>query len=167
MGAPAFARILRLGLVSILALTAAAQAAPHAKPQPRAQAVIVRATIVSGNLQTAHAYVDTGATMYVTEFPAMLVVAVKAEALEGQKRRVRFHCATKGCTLAPAEQPNDGRGIDVVDPATKDADLVDGRATIGIAVEAQRPDATYVITATPLVQKGERAVPASFSLTSR
>jgi hypothetical protein len=161
--------MMRLALAAAaLALTAAAHTAQQPKPRPAAQAVAVHARIISGNLQTARAFVSTAASTYVTEFPAPLVVAVDATPQEGEMRRVRFHCATKGCTLAPAEQPD----RDLVhfvkgDSSTKDVDIVDGRASIGIAIEAARPDATYTLTATPLVQPGERAVPASFRLTSR
>lgn len=164
--------------LSVLALIAAAHAAPHAKPQPAARAVTVHAQIVSGTPQTARAYVEPGAAKYLTDFPVLLVVAVDATPLEGEKRRVRFHCATKGCAFVAADQPNEGNDVHevttnavgakrVVDTTTKDADVVKGRASIHIAVEADRPDVTYTVTATPIVQIGERAVPASFTLTSR
>ena len=177
---------MRLALAAwTLALTATAQAAPHAKPQPASPALVARARIVSGNLQTARAFVSTAAAKYVTDFPAPLVVAVDARPLEGELRRVRFRCATKGCTLAPAEQGDnvdnvhavrtpartgDGKTIAdkfVVDPSAKDADVVDGRASLHVAIEAARPEATYTLTATPILQDFERAVPASFTLTSR
>jgi hypothetical protein len=163
-----------------LALTAHAA---HARPHPASRAVAVRARIVAGNPQTARAFVDTAASKYTTDFPVPLVVAVNATPLEGEVRRVRFRCAPKGCALAPAEQGDNIDNIQVVyapkragradankrvvDPSAKDAYVVDGRATIHIAIDADRPDATYTVTATPLVQKGERAVPAEFTLISR
>lgn len=165
---------------AVLGLTAVAHATPPGQPKAAARPVIVRARIVSGSAQAAHAWVSPAAPTYVTEFPKPLVVAVAPEAAEGKARRVRFRCVTAGCTLAPADQPNAEeihavwRYIspisvkkNILDPAAKDADVADGRASIGIAIEAARPDATYVITATPLAQDGERAVAASFTLTSR
>ncbi len=167
---------------AVLGLTAVAHATPHAQPKSAARSVIVivRARIVSGTRQAARAYVSPAAATYVTEFPAPLVVAVAPEAAEGKARRVRFRCVTAGCKIAPADQPNlDAIHVvwryvspispkkNILDPAAKDADVADGRAAIGIAIEAARPDATYVITATPLAQEGERAVPATFTLTSR
>jgi hypothetical protein len=161
--------MMRLALAAAALVLTAAAHVPLAPRRTAEPAKVVRAQIVSGTPQTARAYVSPSESKYVTEFPALLVVAVNVADRVGKKRRVRFHCETKNCALAAAEQLDNGREVHLLpdDVSTKDADIVKGRASIRIAVEADRPDATYTVTATPIVRKGERAVPVSFRLTSR
>jgi hypothetical protein len=127
-------------LAGALALAASTNAAPRSVPKAQ-HAVNLRAKIVSGNPQTARAYVALAAPKYLSEFPDLLVVAVDAPALEGQKRAVRFHCVTKGCALVAADQP-DPNLIHIIDAATREAEIENGRASIRISIEAARAGGT-------------------------
>jgi hypothetical protein len=162
--------MMRLVLAAWVLALAATHAAPHAKPS-HGPAAVVRAEIVSGNAQSAHGYVAPAAKLYLTEFPHMLVVRVAGPAPpKGEKRRVRFRCVTKGCVFAPIEQPEeDDRKVERVDPAAYDAAVhaKDGTAAIRVLLQANRPVGTYTVEATPVAGKGERAIPASFTLNTR
>jgi hypothetical protein len=169
--------MMRLALAAaVLAFAAAAHgsphpnASPHAKASPRAKRApdhVVRAVIDSGNPQTAAAYAEPAKSKYVTEFPTLLKVRVPAWSRDGGARRVRFQCVSDGCVLASTDQPNDGKFVDRVNPAAYDGHITNGTAFVKIAVEADRPAGVYTVTATPRTGKGERAVPATFTLTSR
>lgn len=126
-----------------------------------AAALIVRAEIVSGTPQTARAYVAAGEAKYATEF-APLVVRVSGPA--AAKRRMRFHCVTRGCAFV-TDAPENG---DRIDPATYDVDVKGGKASLHVTIVAGNPAGTYVLYAQPLAGKGERAVKSgTFTLTSR
>jgi len=170
--ARAFAKMMRLALAAaVLWLTAAAHAdaSPHAKAAPhvtRAPDRVVRAVIDSGNTQTARAYAEPAKSKYVTEFPTVLKVRVPAWLRDGGARRVRFACVSDGCVLASTDQPNEGKFVDRVNPAAYDGHITNGTAFVKIAVEADRPGGAYIVRATPRTGQGERAVPATFTLTS-
>ena len=157
----------RLALAGAL-LAGTAAAAPHVQPPRPAQVRTIEAVAVAGSLQTAHAYAAPAEAKYVTEFPQVLVVRVNGLSPGRHKHGVRVSCATKGCVLAPTEQPNEGKFLDRdPDQAAYDVDVIDGVAMIRIATEADTPQQTYTIVATPAAGRGERAVSARFSLTSR
>jgi hypothetical protein len=154
---------------SVLALAAAHAAPPHAKPHRASPARALRAVIVSGNAQTAHAYIASGKKRYQTDFPNALVVRVTASPPPGGTRYVVFTCVTNGCTFAPADQPNGGTYVDRVadvDNAYK-VKIHNGTAALRVTTEVPVATGTYTVRADPSVQKGERAVPASFQLTAR
>jgi hypothetical protein len=152
-----------------LALAAAGQL-PAAQPA-RTAAKVVRAEAVAGTPQTGRAYVAQAARRYLTEFPRLLAVRVVGLPGHGETRKVRFTCVTQGCALAPADQPDgverakDARGQD--SPIAYDVDIDKGRASVRVIVSSERAVGTYIISAVPDVEKGERAVPASFTLNSR
>ena len=168
---------MRLALAAaVLAFAAAAHGSPHPKASPHAKATpnpkrapdrVIRAVIDSGDAQTAQAYAEPAKSKYVTEFPKLLQVRIPAWPREGGELRVRFACVTPGCTFAAADQPNDGKFVDHVHPSVYDGHITKGTAFVKIAVEGDRPAAVYTVTATPRTGKGERAVPATFTLTSR
>ena len=168
---------MRLALAAaVLAFATAAHGSPHPKASPHAKATphakrapdrVVRAVIDSGNAQTAWAYAEPAKSKYVTEFPKLLQVRIPAWPREDAERRVRFVCVTPGCTFAAADQPNDGKFVDHVHPSVYDAHLTKGTAFVKIAIDADRPTGVYTVTATPRTAEGERAVPATFTLTSR
>jgi hypothetical protein len=171
--------MMRLALAAaVLAFAAAAHGSPqsspkpakHAKVKPAASHVTLRAEIVAGNGQTAPAYAEPAKSKYITEFPQVLVVHVAGWPDDGGTRRVIFHCETKDCVFAKPEQPNEGKDIDDrpdSEPATYKVHIVKGRASLKIAIDADRPSATYVVTATPRATRGEHVIPARFTLTSR
>lgn len=150
---------------SILALTAAGRATPPPQPVP------IQAVVVSGDRQTATAFVAPGEKKYITDFSALLVVRVTAPSPpKGERRRVRFRCLTPGCAFDPSEQPEtDERKIDHTEPPVYDSDVdrKTGQASVHVAIESDRAVGPYVIEAAPLPRKGERAVPVRFTLTSR
>ena len=165
--------MMRLALaVSVLAL-AAAQAAPHATPHPeqaRAGPVrLVRAVIVKGSGQTAHAYIAGAKKRYQAEFSGALVVRVPAPLPRDGKRYVRFTCITGGCTFAPTDQPENGKWIDRVEGVDNEykVTIAKGIATLRLTTETPTATGTYTVRAEPVVYKGERAVPADFALTAR
>jgi hypothetical protein len=122
----------------------------------------VRARIVSGTPQSAHAYVAPAAPKYVTEFARPLVVRV--EGARNPKLGVRFFCVTPGCELPPQVQPDEVKRID---PRTFEVQSKDGKATISLTVSTDTPR-TVEVVAEPLAGPGERAVrSAPFRLTER
>ena len=140
-------------------------------PRPRTATTIVRAEAAGGTPQTAQAYAAPAARRYLTEFPQLLAVRVTGLRARGETRKVRFTCVTQGCALAPADQPDgvdrakDGRGHD--SPAAYDVNIDKGRAAVRVIVSSERAVGTYIISAVPAVEKGERAVPATFILNTR
>ena len=121
----------------------------------------MRAQIVSGTPQTAHAYVAPAAAIYVSEFTRPLVVRVSGT--KNPKIGVRFSCITKGCELPPQTQPDEVKRID---PRTFEAQSKGGQATISLIVSTDTPETVEVI-AEPVAGHGERAVrSAPFRLTA-
>ncbi|GAC1585726.1 MAG: hypothetical protein NVS3B7_20670 [Candidatus Elarobacter sp.] len=158
---------MRLALAaSVVALAAAVQPAPHPTRGP--SIATVRARVVSGTNQTATAHVAAAAKKYVTDFPGVLVVRVDgAPRAEHTPRHVRFRCVTKGCIFVPADQPNDGQDVDRIDEEAYKAKVLDGKASIRVSIQGDRPQAVYTVTAEPTVRRGERAVSATITLISR
>jgi hypothetical protein len=140
-------------------------------PAPARAAKVVRIEIVAGTPQTGRAYAAPAARRYLTEFPQLLAVRVVGLPAHAASRKVRFTCVTPGCTLAPADQPDgvdrakDGQGHDA--PNAYDVDIDKGKASVRVIVSSERAVGTYVVTAVPEVENGERAVPASFTLITR
>jgi hypothetical protein len=144
---------------------ATAHPAPHGKTKPPAPAATLRTEIVSGNDQTAPAYVDPTASKYVTEFPAPLVVTIAGWPREGGSRRVHFTCAR--CAFTAAEQPNDGKEVDEryeSAPNTYKVRVTNGVARLKVAVESDRPRGVYTVIVRP---GAPNSLPATFTLTSR
>jgi hypothetical protein len=133
---------------------------------------IVRATIVSGDGQNAHAYVANGKALYHAEFPAALVVRIPSQPHRKGDFHVIFTCVSPDCTFAPTDQPDKGEFLDRVKNGDDESDhAYDVRVHNGVAalrVTIESPTLrTVVVRADPVVQNGERAVPTSFSLTVR
>ncbi len=139
----------------------------QAEGKPEEPVVTLRAHIVSGDGQAGNAFAECCRTKYVTEFPVPLVVTMEGAPRKGDAPRVYFHCETPHCDLASTEQPDEGKFVERTDPTTYKAQLVNGKASIKIAVEADRPTGTYVVTASAHAYHRERIVPATFTLTSR
>lgn len=161
--------MMRLALASaVLALAAAAHAAPHAQLHAKAAppAKVVRVTIVSGSGQTARAYVAPAEKSYVTEFPGLLVVRMDGVP-PGEPRHVRFVCVTKSGKFDAADQPNAGEGINHAEDGSYGVETVKGTASLRVAIKAAVVGGTYTVRAEPVVRKGERGVPAFFTLTTR
>ncbi|HEY0394956.1 MAG TPA: hypothetical protein VGD01_10735 [Candidatus Elarobacter sp.] len=165
---------MRLALaVSVLALAGAADAAPapHAQRQPLK---VVRAIVVSGDRQSAHAYAAPAASAYQSEIPKPVVVRVDGPAVPKQHpRHVVFTCVSKDCVFAPAEQYefNDytSRAKDDNDKEVAnayDARMEAGRAGAHFILQGPVPVARYTIRALPVANRGERAVPTFFTLTT-
>ena len=149
--------LLAASAVAASVLVVASARAPAAR--------VVRVEPVAGTPQSATAYVAPDAVRYLTEFPRLLVVRVSGpnpKTLE--KRHVRFTCVTPGCVLAPADEPD---GVERATPAAYTVEVDKGRASLRVIVSSGRAVGTYIISAVPEVEKGERSVPASFVLTSR
>jgi hypothetical protein len=126
----------------------------------------VRVEIVSGNTQTASAYVSPGSKDYVTEFPGLLVARMDGVP-PAVPRHVRYSCVTKGCTFAAADQPNEGKGINHAEDGSYGVGTVSGKSSLRVAIRAVVPAGTYTVRADPVLRKGERGVPATFTLTTR
>ncbi len=151
---------------SVLALAAATHPAPRATPAPPRHVETLRADVVSGNGQTVPAYAAIKESKYIADFKLLVVRVTGAEA-QGDHRRIRFHCVTKGCIFASVDQPDDAKYVFRIDPSTYDARAIKGKATLAVSIEADQPAGTYTVRATPNVVKGERAVGTSFTLTMR
>ncbi|HEX3549475.1 MAG TPA: hypothetical protein VHT53_03830 [Candidatus Elarobacter sp.] len=135
----------------------------------------MRAFIVSGNHQVAHAYVAPAATTYFSQFSKPVVVRVDGPPVSPEHPwHVVFTCVSPNCTFAGAEQhelydytnrakTDDGKEI----ANAYDARAHDGRAGIYVVIQAPVPAGTYTIRALPVVRPGERAVPAWFTLRTR
>ena len=157
---------------AVLALAATAHVPSHVPPahgngkapQPP---ITLTAHIVSGNGQIGTAYADCCRAKYVTEFTDPLVVTMAGRPRKGGSPRVYFHCETPHCALASTEQPHNGDFVERTDPTTYKAQIVNGRASIRIAVEAAQPTGTYVVSAKAHAYNRERVVAATFTLTSR
>ncbi len=166
---------LALAALAVVLAARAAHAAPHAPPkpahaaQPARAAQLVRAVIVSGDGQSAHAYVTPGRKRYQTEIPSALVVRVPAPAPRKGDRRVHFTCITSGCTFAPTDQPDDGVYVERVDGVDNAyvAKIHKGVAAVRVTIESPAATRAYTVRADPVVQRGERAQPVSFTLTAR
>jgi hypothetical protein len=175
---------MRLALaVSVLALAGAGHATPAAqpsaaraaKPHPSAKPKplkVVRAIVVSGEGQSAHAYAAPAASAYQTELPKPVVVRVDGPAVPKQHpRHVVFTCVSKDCVFAPAEQYefNDytSRAKDDNDKEVAnayDARMERGRAGAHLILQGPVPVASYTIRALPVANRGERAVPTFFTV---
>jgi hypothetical protein len=157
---------------SALTLAATANAAQPATRAAAAPVRIVQATIVSGNGQSAHAYVANGKRLYEAEFPAALVVRIPSQPPRKGAFHVIFTCVSRGCTFAPTDQPDKGLYLDRVKNGDVESDnAYDVKVYKGVAALRVTIDSptlrTVVVRADPVVQNGERAVAASFSLTVR
>jgi hypothetical protein len=170
--------MMRLAVAVWALALAAAHPAPHASPphaSPRPQHAragpprIVRAVIVSGNGQTAHAYIAGAVKRYDAEFANPLVVRVPAPLPRDGKRYVRFTCVTKGCTFAPTDQPENGKFVERVANVENEYKVEIHRGAFALRVTTEMPTATgtRTVRATPVVYEGERAVTVTFELTSR
>ena len=132
----------------------------------------MRATIVSGDRQSAHAYVAGGKAAYRAEFGAALVVRIPSPPRRKEVLHVIFTCVSPNCTFAPTDQPDNGDFVERVKDGEDESDhAYDVKVHNGVAALRVTVDSpglrTVVVRADPVVQNGERAVPASFSLTLR
>jgi hypothetical protein len=165
--------MMRLALALAVLALAAAHAAPHATPRPKHAGAgplrLVRAVIVSGTGQTAHAYIAGAAKRYQAEYAAALVVRVPAPLPRDGKRYVRFTCITGGCTFAPTDQPENGKWVERVEGVENAYKVQIDRGAAALRVTTETPTATgtYTVRAEPVVYAGERAAPADFALTGR
>lgn len=155
-----------------LAFAANAHAAQRPARTTAAPVRIVRATIVSGNGQIAHAYVANGKRLYEAEFPAALVVRIPAQPPRNDDFHVIFTCVSPDCTFAKSDQPDDGAYLDRVKHGDVESEnAYDVKIHAGVAALRVTIDApalrTVVVRADPVVRNGERAVATSFSLTMR
>jgi hypothetical protein len=161
------ARVALAAAALTLAATAnAAQPATHATTEP---VRIVRATIVSGDGQSARAYVANGKRSYEAEFPAALVVRIPSQPHRKDFFHVIFTCVSQGCTFVATDQPDHGDFLDRVkngdDESANayDVKIHNGVATLRVTIDSPTLG-PVVVRADPVVQNGERAVPTSFSL---
>jgi len=127
---------------------------------------VVRVEIVSGSGQTAPAYMKPSSKSYVTEFPDLLVAQMDGVPRK-TLRHVRFSCVTKDCTFVPADQLNEGKGVNHATDGSYGVETVGGRASLRVSIETAVAVGSYTVRAEPVVRKGERGVPASFTLTTR
>ena len=163
------AAVLAASALTLAATANAAQPATHAGTAPLR---IVRATIVSGDRQTAHAYVANGKKLYQAEFPAALVVKIPSQPHRKGDFHVIFTCVSPDCTFAPTDQPDKGEFLDRVKHGEDESEnaydvkIHNGVAALRVTIDSPALR-TVVVRADPVVQSGERAVPTSFSLTVR
>ena len=164
--------MMRLTAAAAVLAFAAAHPAPLAKPPHAAPVRIVRAAIVSGDGQSAHAYAASGRKRYQSDFPAALVVRIPSQPHRKTFFHVIFTCVTKECTFAPTDQPDHGDFLERVkdggddSPNAYDVKVHNGVAALRVMVEAPAIE-NVTVRAQPVTQKGERAVPASFVLHMR
>jgi hypothetical protein len=162
--------MMKLALVAAVVALAGAAHAPaptHTTgkaPGPRAT---LTARIISGNRQVGTAFAECCRAKYVTEFTDPLVATIDGPPRKGSSPWLYFHCETPHCALASTDQPHNGDFVLRTDPTTYKAQLVNGRASIRIAVEAAQPAGTYVVSAKAHAYHHERTVAAIFTLTSR
>lgn len=133
---------------------------------------IVRATIVSGDAQSAHAYVANGKPLYEAEFPAALTVRIPNQPHRKGFFHVIFTCVSPNCTFAPTDQPDSGTYVErVKNGGDESENAYDVKVFKGVAALRVTIDSpalrTVLVRADPVVQNGERAVPTSFSLSLR
>jgi hypothetical protein len=163
MRSPAVTRPLA-ALAAALALTAAAPPAQAVRVKP-APLAVVRAVAESGSGQTARASAASSMPKYVATYPKPLIVRVQGPEPKKGSRIVIFSCAEHGCQFVGADQP-DFDHVDHVGPVYK-VTVVDGKATLGVALAGDSPTASYTVTALPRAHDGERAVSATFTLRMR
>ncbi|MBV8581968.1 MAG: hypothetical protein JOZ86_15200 [Candidatus Eremiobacteraeota bacterium] len=128
--------------------------------------VVVRAVVVSGDNQQAHAYAAAGSKAYLTEFPQPLVVRVEGGSADHGTRLVRFRCTTPGCVFPPVDADAEPKSLER-HGETLIVTVEKGRAQIRAFVRAPHPAVTYTIVAEPVNDKSERPVAASFTIVSR
>ena len=128
--------------------------------------VVVRAVVVSGDKQQAHAYAAAGSKAYLTEFPQPLVVRIEGGSADHGARLVRFRCTTPGCVFPPVDADAEPKSLERHGQTLVVA-VENGRAQIRAFVRAQNPAVTYTIVAEPVNDNSERAVAATFTIVSR
>ncbi len=150
----------------VVLLTAAAHPTTHGGQQ--IPVTVVRAVIVSGTPQSAHAYAAVAEKKYYAEFPHTLLVRWSGPPSRDGSREVQFTCITKGCSFLPTDQPEHGELVDRVPDADDayDAKVVNGQAALRVTVKGDTLG-TYTIRAEPIAYRRERAVPTFFRLTLR
>lgn len=94
-------------------------------------------TLKSGTPQTAQAWVAARANRYETRFDGALVVNVSPA-----KRKVRFHCITRGCEFPAMDQPD---SVTRVDASTFDVASAKGQASIKVTVWTVTPENVVVV----------------------
>lgn len=149
--------------LALLALTGAAR--PNDGARQRAVSVL-RAAVISGTPQSAHAYASWSKKAYYADFPAPLVVRWIGPPPGEQQRKVEFTC--EGCTFLPTDQPNKGANVERINGVENayTAKVVHGVATLRVNVEAPN-FGTYVVRAQPVARAHERAERSTFQLTLR
>jgi hypothetical protein len=161
--------VLAASTLTLAATTNAAQPATHATTEP---VRIVRAMIVSGDGQSAHAYVANGKRLYEAGFPAALVVRIPSQPHRKEFFHVIFTCVSQDCTFVATDQPDGGEFLDRVKHGDVESDnaydvkIHNGVAALRVTIDSPTLR-TVVVRADPVVQNGERAVPTSFSLRVR
>jgi hypothetical protein len=151
--------------LAVVALTAGARPSPHGRHPPPIR--IVRAEIVSGTPQFAHAYAAPAEKKYYAEFPEALTVRWRGVPSRDGERVVRFTCVTE-CSFRATDQPDQGKHITRVTDVENayDAKVVGGKAAVRVTVEGDTLG-RYTVRAEPVARRGERPVAGSFVLTLR
>ena len=153
-------------LAALFAGALAAAPAHHATPKPSPPPKVVRAIVVSGDGQTARAFVAPSSAQYQTDFPDLLVVRFVPRPQSGEERHVKFRCMTDGCAFAAADQP-DVKNLEHPLPRVYDVKVDnDGKAVVRISLLARSVTGVFTIRAEPLPADGsnERTANAEFTL---
>jgi len=157
---------------SAVALAASANAAQPPHPPRPGPVRILRAVVFSGNGQSARAYVANGKKLYEAEFPVTLSVRVPGAPKRKEFFHVIFTCVSPDCTFAASDQPDAGDFLDRVKSGDEESEnaydvkIHNGVAALRVTVDSPALR-TVIVRADPVVQHGERAVPAMFRLTLR
>ncbi len=126
----------------------------------------VRVIPVAGSGQRARAFADVGSPRFATEFSNMLVVRFVPKPAAGDDRHVKFRCVTDRCAFGAADQP-DLKLVDHPLPAVYDITVApDGTASVRVTLMTSAAAGRYTVRAEPVPNEGERAVDASFTLTT-
>ena len=157
-----------LALLGVATIAAALGAAPakHAAPKASPPPKVVRAIVVSGNGQSARAFVAPSSLQYQADFPDLLVVRVQPRPQPGEERHVKFRCITDSCAFAAAEQP-DVKNLEHPLPQVYDVKVdQDGNAVVRVSLLTRTVAGAFTIRAEPVPADGsnERTTNAEMTL---
>src|ERR1700736_5873314 len=127
--------MIRLALAAaVVAFTAGAHPAAYHPHRPAL--TVVRAVIVGGTPQSAHAYVAPGEKKYYAEFPGTLLVRWSGPKVRDGWRKVRFTCVND-CSFLATDQPDNGTKVDRVADVENayEAKVVNGVAALRVTIE--------------------------------